>query len=295
MRDHLCLSVLAALSVSCLLATPVLAETKVFLLGGQSNMSGVGGYSGYLHESPWSDAPYNHTDKPCPAPYNAPQKAVRFWNFGYGKKPADFVNAPEAGNGWVDLQPGFGYRADQFGPEVSFGYRLHQLFPNDEIYLIKHAIGGTSLAVDWNPNPQAMGPQYKTFEKRVQAALADLEKAGKKPVIVGMIWMQGENDSTVPDHAKAYEQNLKALVSRVRTEFNAPDMKFVAGRISTMSKLWATPENLELVRKVHENVAKTVGNASWIDTDDLQWAYYGHYGTKGQIKLGIRFADEFKQ
>ena len=71
-------------------------------------------------------------------------------------------------------------------------------------------------------------------------------------------------------------------------------MKFVVGRISTMSKLWATPENLELVRKTQENVAKIDANASWIDTDDLKWGYYGHYGTKGQIDLGIRFANEFK-
>jgi hypothetical protein len=39
------------------------------------------------------------------------------------------------------------------------------------------------------------------------------------------------------------------------------------------------------------NVPGAVGNASWFDTDDLQWAYPGHYGTQGQIDLGIRFAN----
>jgi hypothetical protein len=290
-----CLLVVMVLAVSCLSTGAVSAATKVFLLGGQSNMSGVGGYAGYIKNTPpWSDPPYNHADAPCPALYSEPLPAVKFWSFGYGKKPADFVNAPEAGDGWVPLQPGFGHRADQFGPELSFGRRLHELYPNDDIYLIKHAIGGTSLAIDWNPNPNAMGPQYKTFKQRVDAAMADLKKAGKNPTIVGMIWMQGENDSTVPDHAKAYQQNLKTLIARVRSDFDAPQMKFVLGRISTMSKLWATPENLELVRKVQQDVAKIDGNASWIDTDDLQWGYYGHYGTKGQIDLGIRFANQFK-
>jgi hypothetical protein len=285
----------AVLAVSFFLPSPVSAATKVFLLGGQSNMSGVGGYTGYnKNMPPWSDPPYDRADKPCPAPYNAPLPSVRFWNFGYGKKPAEFVNAPETGNGWGDLQPGFGHRADQFGPELSFGRRLHELYPNDEIYLVKHAIGGTNLAVDWNPNRDTMGPQYKTFQQRVNAALADLKKAGKNPEIVGMIWMQGENDTTVPDHAKAYRQNLKNLIAKVRSDFNAPKMKFVVGRISTMSKLWATPENLELVRKVQAEVSKIADNSSWIDTDDLTWAYYGHYGTQGQIDLGIRFANQFK-
>jgi hypothetical protein len=288
----LTLAVLAALFV---LTTSVSAATKVFLLAGQSNMSGVGGYSGYNKNlPPWSDPPYDHADAPCPAPYNTPLPAVKFWNFGYGKKPADFVNEPETGDGWVDLQPGFGHRADQFGPELGFGHRLHELYPNDEIYLIKHAIGGTDLAVEWNPNPEAIGPRYKVFKQRVDAALANLKKAGKNPEIVGMIWMQGENDSTNPAYAKAYEKNLQNLIAKVRSDFNAPDMKFVAGRITTMSKLWTTPENIELVRKAQENIAKTNKNASWIDTDDLKWAYYGHYGTQGQIDLGIRFANEFK-
>ena len=35
-----------------------------------------------------------------------------------------------------------------------------------------------------------------------------------------------------------------------------------------------------------------VGHASWINTDDLEWAYGGHYGTQGQIDLGIRFANQ---
>jgi hypothetical protein len=295
MSKRFLISMAAVVAALFLATASASAATKVFLLGGQSNMAGVGGYAGYIkNTSPWSDPPYDHADVPCPAPYNTPLPAVRFWNFGYGKKPADFVNAPEAGNAWVDLQPGFGYRADQFGPELSFGRRLHELYPNDEIYLIKHAIGGTDLAANWNPNPESMGPQYKTFKQRVEAALADLKKNKKDPIIVGMIWMQGENDSTNPEYAKAYEKNLKNLIERVRADFNAPDMKFVAGRISTMSKLWATPENLELVRKVHANVSKLVKNASWVDTDDLTWGYYGHYGTEGQIKLGLRFADEFK-
>jgi hypothetical protein len=293
MRSSLVMA--AVLASSCLIAVPASAATKVFLLAGQSNMAGVGGYSGYNKNSPpWSDPPYDHADAPCPAPYNAPLAAVKFWNFGYGKKPADFVNAPETGDGWVDLQPGFGHRADQFGPELGFGRRLHELYPNDEIYLIKYAIGGTNLAADWNPNPDAMGPRYKVFKARVDAAMANLTKAGKNPTIVGMIWMQGEDDSTNPAFAKAYENNLKNLVAEVRSDSNAPDMKFVLGRITTMGKLWSTPEIIEIVRKAQENVPNYVKNSAWINTDDLQWGYYGHYGTKGQIDLGIRFADQFK-
>jgi len=176
---------------------------------------------------------------------------------------------------------------------VSFGYQLKKLYPQDDIYLIKSSTGGTNLALDWNPNPDSMGPQYKLFKARADAALANLAAAGKKPVIAGMIWMQGEDDSTVPANAKAYQDNLKNFIKKVRSDFAAPKMKFVLGRITYMSKLWTTTDNIDTVRAAQQKIPEIDGNAAWFDTDDLKWSYYGHYGTQGQIELGLRFAKEF--
>ena len=106
------------------------AATKVFLLGGQSNMVGLGEVAQLA------------------SPYNAPQPAVKFWD--------------NASNGWVNLQGGFGANSNYFGPEVSFGSRLHALFPTDSIYLVKYAVGTTDLAVDWNPD--GTGATYNTFK-----------------------------------------------------------------------------------------------------------------------------------
>ena len=88
-----------------LVAVPATAATKVFLLAGQSNMSG---YS---------------TGLPTTPPYDAPQPDVQFWNY--------------SNNGWIDLQPGLGDTSNDIGPEVGFGYTLNNLFPGDDVYLIK--------------------------------------------------------------------------------------------------------------------------------------------------------------
>jgi hypothetical protein len=48
-----------------------------------------------------------------------------------------------------------------------------------------------------------------------------------------------------------------------------------------------------MVRAAQQKVAEDDGNAAWFDTDDLKWSYYGHYGTQGQIDLGLRFAKPF--
>jgi hypothetical protein len=258
MKNVICaMSVLTA--VLTLTTAQASAATKVFLLAGQSNMAGVGGY-----------------DSPIPPPYNVPQPAVRFWN--------------ESNDGWVDLQSGFGFSPTMFGPEVSFGYRLHNTtFPNDDIYLVKYALTSTSLAVDWKPD--GTGPCYNTFKSRVNAAMAKLRNDGLSPSIAGMIWMQGEGDATEA-FAPNYAANLTNLIGKVRGDFSTPDMRFVLGRILPTA---GTPANNAIVRAAQEAVPGQVGNASWINTDDLPLAYPVHYGTQGQIELGKRFADQFVQ
>jgi hypothetical protein len=290
MNKHLAL--LAAASITLSLVVPASAETRVFLLGGQSNMAGIGGYSGYIAPGadPWSLPPYNHADAPCPAPYNQPLDSVKFWNYTPNGVGADLVNAPGVGDGWISLQNGFGYRTDQFGPELSFGRRLKELYPNDDIYLVKLGITSTALASHWS---QPFGSVYSLFSRRVKAAIHNLTELDKNPIVTGMIWMQGEEDSVNGSYASAYATNLKNFITTVRTTFNAPDMKFVAGRITYMTEKWASRSQIDVVRNAQWNIGTQIDNASCINTDDLQWGYYGHYGTQGQIDLGIRFANEF--
>jgi hypothetical protein len=299
-KSILCLMAMCALVLTI---APASAAVKVFLLAGQSNMAGVGGYYGYIapNTAPWTLPPYDHSDVPCPS-YLAVQPSVKFWNYndGIGILPNDTrPHAPTVGNGWINLQKGFGSTSLEFGPELSFGYRLRQLFPNDEIYLVKYAIGGTNLANQWNPYGTA--DKFNMFEARTRAALANLVAQGKAPEIEGMIWLQGEDDSTVASYAASYALNLKNLIEKVRTDFSAYDgsnMKFVLGRITTMGAYWAPMSTVSTVRDAQINVTNPassyyVPNTAWFDTDDLQWAFYGHYGTAGQVELGTRFANAF--
>jgi hypothetical protein len=289
MKRTVCL--FAASLIALLFAAPATAATLVFLLGGQSNMAGLGGYNGYLgnNQPPWTNPPYDRADLPCPAPYNQPLDAVKFWNYTPDAVSGS-VHNPSVGNGWISLQNNYGYRNDTFGPELSFGARLHEFYPNDEIYLVKTGISGTTLGGDWNPTS---GATYNLFKSRTTAALNSL--AAKNPTIAGMIWMQGESDAATPSYATNYAANLKNFVNKVRTTFNAPNMKFVAGEITNMSvvALGATQANTDLVRNSQANISSQIANSSSFNTDDLTWAYYGHYGTQGQIELGNRFAAQF--
>ena len=260
------------------------AATKVFLIGGQSNAAGVGGIS---------------SDSPIPAPYNVPQPAVKFWNYNPlpTNPPFPGYNDPGVGDGWVALQSGFGYTNTEFGPEVSFGYRIHQMFPHDDIYLIKYGISSQDLAVHWNPD--GTGNIYNMFQARVHAAMQNLTSAGLSPTLAGMIWMQGDmdaNNSYSATAAASYATNLTHLIQKTRTDTAFitpnPNMQFVVGRILNYYDT-TPPGGNALVRNAQMTVPGQVGNASWFNTDDLELAYPAHYGTQGQIDLGIRFANEF--
>jgi hypothetical protein len=262
----------AVIAASLMLASvPATAATKVFVLAGQSNMVGGGG----------SD----DGDPPIPAPYNVAQPDVRIW----------WLN-----KGWADLQQGFSYSAHSFGPEVSFGYRLHHtILPTDSIYLVKYAVGGTHLASacnEWNVtiNQGKGGALYQKFKSAVNAAMANLTAAGKSPAIAGMIWMQGESDAVNVAYAAEYAANLTDFIKRVRSDFSTPNMPFVIGRITSHYDT-LPPGGAVVVRAAQMTIPGKVGHASWINTDDLEqnpkepW----HYGTQGQIDLGTRFANQF--
>jgi hypothetical protein len=274
MRNMICIAAISAGLVLALSAAPVRAATKVFLLGGQSNMAGVGAYpGGYINGN------YVQPEPSIPSPYDQTQSDVKFWNW----------NVAGGTGTWVSLQPGFGYQPGEFGPEVSFGYTLHHtVFPNDNIYLIKYAESGSNLYSQWNPNG---GATYNAFKLRVNAAMANLNNAHLSPVISGMIWMQGESDTTNSTYAAAYATNLKNLIAKVRNDFTASGMKFVVGQIDNWA--WGSADNCKLVRDAQESVPTLDGNASWFNTDGLQRVYTGHYGTQGQVDLGVLFANKF--
>ncbi len=129
--------------------------TKVFLLGGQSNMVGAG----------------KGTDlKP---PYSSPLPKIKIWQ-------------PKTKE-WVPLSAG-----TSFGPEVSFGHAMAKAFPDDDIRLVKYAASGTALYNDWAPTN---GPEYRAFMATAKDALADLDASKVEYSVAGMLWLQGESDA----------------------------------------------------------------------------------------------------
>ncbi len=232
---------------------PAHSTTRVFLLGGQSNMLGQG------------------LNSELTPPYDSAQNDVNYWSNG----------------AWIPLAPGFGNASYRFGPEVAFGRAIKDALTDDIIYLIKYSVGGTALYNDWKP---PTGSKYINFMNTANAALADLDDAGIAHEISGMLWMQGESDAAEGE-AASYETNLNNFIADMRVQFNTADMPFIIARVRDYYGGGGTPPTqADIVRAAQVRIGETDPRASWFDTDAYQMVNSGHYGTQGQLDLGKDFA-----
>lgn len=219
----------------------------VFVFAGQSNMVGKRARAEEL-----------------PKTYSGEQKNVLLFD---GKR-------------WLPYRPGLGQPAG-FGPEVSAAYELAAKL-GTPVGIIKHSVGGTNLAVQWNP--AAKKSLYSTLKDKVAAA-------GKaRPIkVVGAFWMQGGADAKSKEMAGAYADNLDKLIAAMRRDFDNPTLPFVAGRSGSSS---TTPPprypSLPEVRAAQEQVRK---HYAWVDCDNLtRGPDKIHYDTPGLVDLGRRMA-----
>ena len=237
-------------------ATPI----KVFLLAGQSNMSG------------W-------TSTSClPANLTQPQPGVLINVNGE-------VSSQKAKK-WLQCGPDFGRTLGYFGPELTFGKTNADSVPGKKIALIKYSVGGTQLATRWRPpsSGKTVGDLYVKFMKEIDTALATLDKQ-YTPEIAAMLWMQGEYDALNLSYANEYEYNLGNFIKDVRAKVKNPWLPFIIGMIDVQN-VWTYNQ---IVRTAETNVAKIVPNVGIFDTRGYPTDGV-HYLRDGMIRLGQSFA-----
>jgi len=153
-------------------------------------------------------------------------------------------------------------RSDTIGPEVGIGSMLEKA-SDAPILLLKSCIGNRSLGWDllppgsprydfndrtyaaygecpayWNkgtpkPDPTVdwyAGKQYDTDIANAKSVLEELDRFYPNATsyeVKGFFWWQGDKDRYDESYATFYERNLIRLIGQLKTEFSAPDAKFV--------------------------------------------------------------------
>lgn len=246
--------------------------TRVFLFAGQSNMVG-------------SDAKADRIDDYPPFKGAGEAQNEVLYSYILG-------NGDEASHGWVPLKP-----LNSFGPEITFARRVRQQaqFP---IAIIKSAVGGTTVAFDWNPDAPDKGQKlYPRTLKLIRESLGELEKRGIRYQLEAVMWHQGENDMLDRNVYKQYSDGLTKLIQRLRAELKTPELKWYIAEVSEKG-IWGMDHrsNLGMLRQQQEQVLKSDPLLRWVPTSHLAFEVMGsgqphyHYGTQGQLQLGEAFA-----
>lgn len=242
----------------------------VFILGGQSNMSGNASPNGLSAEL-----------------------KVKQENVLIHLDPNTDGASSRKGK-WMPLEPGFGWCSQvnpSFGPELAFGNALAKKYPDDKFALIKSSVAGTDLAQQWR-SPSSGGNVGKLYTGLVSEIKGAIESLDSKyePNFVGMLWMQGEADAMSGKNswANEYEKNLTNFIKDIRAEVKVDSMPFIAANIDEQS-FWP---NHAIVNGAMNNIAKTVPNVKTFPTKGFPTDNV-HYTTNGMIQLGEAFAKAY--
>ncbi|KAK1427456.1 hypothetical protein QVD17_16142 [Tagetes erecta] len=236
--------------------TNAVSDRSIFLLAGQSNMSGRGG----IVNGTW--------DNYIP-PESYPNLAILRlsadlnWQLATEPLHRDIDTTKACGIG-----PGMVFASSLLRKDSSIGV----------VGLVPCAVGGTNIS-EWARG----GELYKGLIRRAQAAL---EGGGK---IRGLLWFQGESDTVSRDDAEAYKTRLQSFFLHVRADLLLPVLPIIQVALAS-----GEGQYVETVREAQ--LGMDFVNVQTVDAKGLSLEPDGlHLTTPSQVTLGKMLADTFLQ
>lgn len=187
-----------------------------------------------------------------------------------------------------------GFRESGFVPEgqATLGYGvevfLSRIFdsPENEVVSLKTARGGTSLAVNWNP--ERRGSSWRQFEHDTEVARSLAESLPGETRTGPLIWWHGETDSTKPDFAAAYGRNLPRFIESYREMVGDPAAKVVL----VLTVTGGGGQKLRAVQEAQRDLAAHDPNVILYDPSHLHpYPDNLHFGADYSIEAAADIAD----
>lgn len=250
---------------------------KLFILTGQSNSLGVTN-GGETDPTSGADAADAHV---LFAWHNRVNASTSLGHSGQTLTPAtstaDFTT-------YEDQQGGvYSGSATHWGPETEFARTLYRAGVRD-FGVIKVSRGGGGNTF-WHKG--SSGHMYSRITTTVAEAVASLP-AGDTYEIVGLLYLQGESDSS--GEAAIAGTRAKELVDNLRSDLaNASSMHMVIGGIS------ASGSTRDTVRANHASIATSTSYIDYFETIDQQTKLHDglHFNKEAKITVGQRYAQAF--
>ena len=116
-------------------------------------------------------------------------------------------------------------KMDGVGPGMMFGIQMAEANPTNKTGLIPCAVGGTAME-SWVPG----GYDKATNTHPYDNAVIRIQEAMKSGVIKGVVWHQGEANSSL-EKSKIYLTQLAELIERIRKLTGNPNLPVVVGEL----------------------------------------------------------------
>ena len=180
----------------------------------------------------------------------------------------------------------------QFGPESELLRLAAEANPTKKIYVVKYAIGSTSLFNDWSPGDT----YYNTFKDAYLNAVSAIQASNENIIHKGVLFAQGEEDAKGALGGGAqnyYESYQRSFIETLRTDLSLPNLPIALTLPSVRTTQVSNFPQIDIVSQAKVNVAASLEFVSTIDssnfgmnTDDL------HYNADGQIEQGTQFYNQ---
>ncbi|XP_060194036.1 probable carbohydrate esterase At4g34215 [Lycium barbarum] len=241
-------------------------NVQIFLLAGQSNMSGRGGISRKIVRGNVTDIWDGFVPQEC----KPNRKIIRF-------------NADQK---WEEAHEPLNYGMDCFercgvGPGMAFANEVLKRDSNfGVIGLVPCARGGTGL-YRWIRGSYA----YDDLIKRAKFALKD------GGTIRGLLWYHGEGDTRTINGSSSYKAKFEKFVHDLRIDLNSPNLPILLAVLPYPKKPFEGPY-IEVVRAAQLGI--NISNVIKFDAEGLEIGSDGiHLTTPAQVQLGHMYANAF--
>nr|WP_295929462.1 sialate O-acetylesterase [uncultured Dyadobacter sp.] len=172
------------------------------------------------------------------------------------------------------------------GPGLTFAQTVLARHPDRPIGLIPCAVGGSGID-DWKPGAKHEQTGIYAYDEM----LARVMEAQKHGTIKGIIWHQGESDSS-PEKVKVYATKLEAFFARLRKDTHTENVPLVLGTLGDFYVAGhAEAANVNQIitdyAKNHRHTYLASASGLVHKGDDT------HFDTKSARELGKRYAEAF--
>ncbi len=160
---------------------------------------------------------------------------------------------------WIPLQSQRAHTGYvTIGPEAGFDlYKLSNGAINDNVYIIKYAMGDSSLEKEW----------IEYFENFIDFVLSALAKVPNPKQLCALCWLSdiGYSSSTV--NPNDYHNNLANFVQNVRVRLNQQNLLFMYAENVLLD------ENTYVANKASFDSVCTLGSSCFVTNDGLKSVY----------------------